>query len=83
MYQLNTEEGTDEDCVQEGKIATAEAAAKADEDPPLDQLMRLMKEQKEVVRGESVVYWMRMEDVRSDPFFYRVVYRSNSKCSRG
>lgn len=46
-------------------MATAEAAALADQDPPLDQLMRLLKERKEVEKGESVVYWMRMEDVRS------------------
>ena len=49
----------------EGKIANAEVAAKADEDPPLDQLMRLLKDgKKEATKGESVVYWMRMEDMR-------------------
>ncbi|ORX40843.1 DNA photolyase, FAD-binding/Cryptochrome [Kockovaella imperatae] len=49
----------------EGKVATAEVAAKVDEDPPLDQLMRLVSEsEKDVQKGDSVVYWMRMEDVR-------------------
>ncbi len=52
-------------CV-EGKVATAEDAARADQDPPLEQLIRLLKqEKKRVEKGESVVYWMRMEDVRS------------------
>ena len=50
----------------EGKVASAEVAAKVDEDPPLDQLMRLANEKKkDVGKGESVVYWMRMEDIRS------------------
>ena len=40
-------------------------AEKADADPPLDQLMRLQSEKKEDVdNGDSVVYWMRMEDIR-------------------
>ena len=52
----------------EGKIATAEDAARVDEDPPLDQLLRVLEEKKETVeKGESVVYWMRMEDIRSKP----------------
>lgn len=51
----------------EGKIATAEDAARVDADPPLDQLMRLLKEgSPKVDSGESVVYWMRMEDMRSE-----------------
>ena len=38
-----------------------------DEDPPLDQLLRILGEKKEEVeKGESVVYWMRMEDIRSE-----------------
>lgn len=63
----------DLDCVDaylavEGKVATVEDAARADEDPPLDQLMRVLKNNKgKVEKGESVVYWMRMEDVRSEP----------------
>ncbi|WVQ63543.1 uncharacterized protein L199_001696 [Kwoniella botswanensis] len=48
-----------------GKIATAEDAARADEDTPLNKLERLIeKGQKEVEKGDSVVYWMRMEDLR-------------------
>ena len=48
-------------------MATAEVAAKVDEDPPLDQLTRLLNEsKKDVDKGESVVYWMRMEDLRSE-----------------
>jgi hypothetical protein len=51
--------------VLEGKIATAEDAARVDADPPLDQLMRLLKEKApKVENGESVVYWMRMNDMR-------------------
>ena len=52
--------------LEEGKIATAEDAARADRDPPLDRLIRLINEDKKVVeKGESVIYWMRLEDVRS------------------
>ncbi|KAL7420904.1 DNA photolyase phr1 [Cryptotrichosporon argae] len=49
-----------------GKIATADDAARADDDPPLDQLMRLLKAEHaaSAERGECVVYWMRMEDMR-------------------
>ena len=39
-----------------------------DEDPPLDQLQRVLAEKKgKVDKGESVVYWMRMQDLRSEP----------------
>ena len=31
--------------------------------------MRLLKEIKKVQKGQSVVYWMRMEDVRSTSCF--------------
>jgi deoxyribodipyrimidine photo-lyase len=48
-------------------VATAEVAAKVDEDPPLNQLTRLLDEKKNSVdKGESVVYWMRMDDMRSE-----------------
>jgi deoxyribodipyrimidine photo-lyase len=51
----------------EGKIATRADAEKVDADPPLDQLMRLQQsDKKPVEKGESVVYWMRMEDMRSE-----------------
>jgi deoxyribodipyrimidine photo-lyase len=57
----------DADFAVEGKVATVEDAARADEDPPLDQLIRVMKNNKgKVEKGESIVYWMRMEDVRSE-----------------
>jgi len=57
-------EGADE---KGGKVATAEDAARVDADPPLDQLMRLLKEEcPKVENGESVVYWMRMEDMRRE-----------------
>ena len=51
----------------EGKIAMKEVGERADRDPPLDQLMRLLQEKRQdVAKGESVVYWMRMEDMRSE-----------------
>ncbi|KZT12528.1 uncharacterized protein LAESUDRAFT_753603 [Laetiporus sulphureus 93-53] len=43
----------------------AEAAARADRDRPLDKLMSAMREVTRCpLEGESVVYWMRMEDMR-------------------
>ena len=55
-----------------GKVASAEVAAKVDANPPLDILMDLQtaKGVKKAEKGESVVYWMRMEDLRctSKPF---------------
>lgn len=54
----------------EGKVATAEDAARADADPPLNQLMRALGEpKKDVEKGQCVVYWMRMEDMRSELSF--------------
>ena len=48
------------------KIATPENAAKADASPPLLQLLDALKEApKKARKGECVVYWMRMEDLRS------------------
>ncbi|OCF35932.1 hypothetical protein I317_00453 [Kwoniella heveanensis CBS 569] len=48
-----------------GKVATYEDAARTDEDPPLDQLTRLLENgQEDVPKGDCVVYWMRMEDMR-------------------
>jgi deoxyribodipyrimidine photo-lyase len=51
----------------EGKVATAEDAARLDSNPPLAQLNSLMQDLKDVGKGESVVYWMRMEDMRCEP----------------
>ncbi|KAG9086554.1 hypothetical protein FRC06_003028 [Ceratobasidium sp. 370] len=51
-----------------GKIATAENAARVDANPPLRQLQSAISEHKNDVKnppnGDSVVYWMRMEDMR-------------------
>ncbi|EIW66272.1 hypothetical protein TREMEDRAFT_35180, partial [Tremella mesenterica DSM 1558] len=54
---------------------------KVDEDPPLDQLMRLLQHGgKEVPNGESVVYWMRMEDVRIDD--NTALYKASQKAQQ-
>jgi len=51
-----------------GIIASANAAAQVDADPPLDKLSRaitaLNKSNGAFEKGEAVVYWMRMEDMR-------------------
>ncbi|CUA69414.1 deoxyribodipyrimidine photo-lyase [Rhizoctonia solani] len=51
-----------------GKIATAENAARVDTDPPLGRLQNAISEHKDELRniskGDSVIYWMRMEDMR-------------------
>jgi len=51
------------------KIASAAAAARVDADPPLGRLERALNEQKGNWkggrgRGECVVWWIRMEDMR-------------------
>ncbi|KAI0068783.1 hypothetical protein BV25DRAFT_1986350 [Artomyces pyxidatus] len=51
--------------VVHNKVATAEAAAKVDGDPPLGRLIQALEECNVLpVKGHSVVYWMRMEDMR-------------------
>ncbi|KAG6873734.1 hypothetical protein C0995_011553 [Termitomyces sp. Mi166 len=48
------------------KVATQEAAAAVDADPPLPKLEAAVKGSVESpAKGESVVYWMRMADLRS------------------
>ena len=49
------------------KIATVENAARADQYTPLAKLTEAMKhcDAVEAARGDAVVYWMRMEDLRS------------------
>lgn len=47
-----------------GKIASYEAAAAVDANPPIGQLMNWMSEVRNVGTGDSVVYWMRNEDIR-------------------
>ncbi|KAG6833879.1 hypothetical protein H0H87_007890 [Tephrocybe sp. NHM501043] len=47
------------------KVATAQAAAAVDADPPLYKLEAAVKDGvKAPAKGESVVYWMRMGDLR-------------------
>ncbi|KDQ20749.1 hypothetical protein BOTBODRAFT_100395 [Botryobasidium botryosum FD-172 SS1] len=48
-------------------VATSQAAARVDEDPPLNQLVAALEENKtlKVGPGKAVVYWMRMEDMRT------------------
>jgi hypothetical protein len=51
------------------KIATAENAAKVDKNPPLEVLLDKLKNGiKKPEKGESVMYWMRMEDLRGKSF---------------
>ncbi len=57
-------------------MAHPDAAAKVDAHPPLDQLMEAQTKcwgkagaDKDVQKGECVVYWMRMEDLRSELVF--------------
>ena len=53
------------------KIATFENAKAVDENPPLDILLNAVKDGiKKPKKGGSVVYWMRMEDMRSTECFY-------------
>ena len=48
------------------KIATAQSAAKVDHDQPFFKLLEeLEKTVKSPNKGDAVVYWMRMEDLRS------------------
>ena len=50
------------------KIATAENAAKVDAHPPLLKLLDAVRDygtNGDVAKGDCVVYWMRMEDLRS------------------
>lgn len=51
-----------------GKIASFDAAAAVDANPPLKQLLKAMEDVREVQPGEAVVYWMRMEDMRGEAF---------------
>ena len=50
------------------KIATVENAAKVDAHPPVFQLLDALhgNAKKKPTKGECVVYWMRMEDLRSE-----------------
>ncbi|KAJ7781112.1 DNA photolyase, FAD-binding/Cryptochrome [Mycena metata] len=47
------------------KIASSEAAAAVDSDPPLSKLLKVVEDGKATRKsGQSVVYWMRMGDLR-------------------
>ena len=49
------------------RIATAEAAARVDADPPLGKLLKALHNSvKTVPKGEAIVYWMRMADLRGN-----------------
>ena len=49
------------------KIASFENAAAVDNDPPLPKLLDVVKKQaKPSQDGAAVVYWMRMQDMRSE-----------------
>ena len=52
-------------------VASPEAAAAADADPPLGILLRTLKDvpSESPERGDAVAYWMRMEDMRSESNF--------------
>jgi hypothetical protein len=49
-------------------VASPEAAAAADADPPLGILLRTLKDvpSESPETGDAVAYWMRMEDMRSE-----------------
>lgn len=49
------------------KIATKDAAAALDSDPPLSKLLAAVENGvKKPKKGASVIYWMRMNDLRSE-----------------
>jgi hypothetical protein len=53
------------------KVATASAAAAVDADPPLPKLLKAVEDGvKNPTTGESVVYWMRMGDLRSTSWWF-------------
>lgn len=51
------------------RIASREEAAAVDSDPPLEKLLKAVENNSSSIgdrkKGECVVYWMRMEDLRS------------------
>lgn len=50
------------------KIATRQNAAAVDADPPFNKLLSVLKGiVKDARKGDSVVYWMRMGDIRGGP----------------
>ena len=59
-----------------GNVACPQAAAATDADPPLKKLLRALENVTTISpkSGDSVVYWMRMEDMRSLRPFPRSIY---------
>ena len=58
------------------KVATAKNAAAVDANPPLGKLLEAVKNQNtKVKKGNAVVYWMRMADLRS-AFTYTAIIPS-------
>src|SRR6266404_408299 len=68
-------------------VASPEAAAAADADPPLRKLLRALEKENVIIvppkSGDAGVYWMRMEDMRSSrfsphltPFIISLIYLS-------
>lgn len=54
------------------KVATAEAAAAVDNDPLLPKLLKAVEDSEtRPVQGESIIYWMRMSDLRGVPAPFR------------
>jgi hypothetical protein len=59
-------------------VASPEAAAAADADPPLGKLLQELKDvpKESAGAGDVVVYWMRMEDLRSESTSLFILYPS-------
>lgn len=58
-----------------GNVASPEAAAVADAEPPLTKFLQALDVTTVPQRsGDAVVYWMRMEDMRSLPFFPHALF---------
>jgi hypothetical protein len=64
-----------------GKIASAKAAAAVDAKPPYVLLKKEVEQQESATRdhGAAVVYWMRMQDMRSQ--YYNPTYVTSINCS--
>ena len=61
-----------------GNVASPEAAAVADAEPPLTKFLQALDVTTVPQRsGDAVVYWMRMEDMRSLPFFPHATFLSS------
>lgn len=52
-------------------FATADNAAAVDANPPLSRLLEAVRDAVDVPgKGDAVVYWMRMADIRSQIFTF-------------